>query len=60
MADIRIKLTKSLIGAKPKQKLTASSMGLSKIGDSLVCEDSAALRGKINVVAHLVKVEEQN
>ncbi len=57
---VKITLTKSLIGTMPKQKLTASSMGLSKIGDSLVCEDSAALRGKIKVVSHLVKVEEQN
>ena len=57
---VKITLVKSLIAAKPNQKLTASSMGLSKIGDSLVCEDNAALRGKIKVVSHLVKVEEQN
>ncbi len=57
---VKITLVKSLIAAKPNQKLTASSMGLKRIGDTLVCEDNDALRGKIKVVSHLVKVEEQN
>ncbi len=53
----KVTLVKSLIGAKPNQKATAQSLGLSKIGDSIVHEDNAVLAGKVKVIAHLVKVE---
>ena len=53
----KVTLVKSLIGAKPNQKATAKSLGLRKIGDSIVCNDDAVLAGKIRVLAHLVKVE---
>ena len=36
MADIRIKLTKSLIGSKQDQIATAHSLGLRKIGNETV------------------------
>lgn len=57
MAKIKVTLTKSLIGAKPNQKVTAASLGLKKIGDSTVHEDGAVLSGKLNVISHLVSVE---
>ncbi len=57
MASIKITLEKSLIGRLDKQQKTAASLGLRKIGDSTVQEDSAALQGKIFVIKHLVKVE---
>ncbi len=53
----KVTLTKSLIGAKPNQKATAQSLGLSKIGDSIVHADDAVLAGKVRVLAHLVTVE---
>jgi len=53
----KVTLIKSLIGAIPNQKATAKSLGLRKIGDSIVCNDDAVLAGKIRVLAHLVKVE---
>ena len=53
----KVTLIKSLIGAKPNQKATAKSLGLAKIGDSIVHEDNAVLAGKIKVISHLVKVE---
>ena len=53
----KITLVKSLIGAKPNQKATAASLGLVKIGDSIVHEDNAVLAGKVKVISHLVKVE---
>ena len=53
----KVTLTKSLIGAKPNQKATAKSLGLNKIGDSIVHEDNAVLAGKVKVISHLVKVE---
>ena len=46
----KVTLVKSLIATKPNQKATAESLGLKKIGDSIIHEE-----GK--VIAHLVKVE---
>ena len=53
----KVTLVKSLIGAKPNQKATAKSLGLKKIGDSIVHEDNAVLAGKVKVISHLVKTE---
>ena len=53
----KVTLTKSLIGCKPNQKATAKSLGLNKIGDSIVCKNDSVLAGKIRVLSHLVKVE---
>ena len=53
----KVTLIKSLIGAKPNQKATAKSLGLNKIGDSIVHHDDAVLAGKIKVISHLVAVE---
>ena len=57
MEKIKVTLTKSLIGAKPNQKATAASLGLVKIGDSIVHEAGPVINGKIRVLAHLVSVE---
>ena len=53
----KVILVKSLIGSKPNQKATAKSLGLKKVGDSIVHTDDAVLAGKIKVLSHLVKVE---
>ena len=53
----KVTLIKSLIGSKPNQKATAKSLGLKKVGDSIVHEDNAVLAGKIRVLSHLVKTE---
>ena len=53
----KVTLVKSLIGGKPNQKATAKSLGLVKIGDSIIHEDNAVLAGKVRILAHLVKVE---
>ena len=49
----KVTLTKSLIGAKPNQKATAASLGLKKIGDSVLHEEGAVLNGKVKVLSHL-------
>ena len=59
MATCKVTLVKSTIGAKPNQKATAKSLGLEKIGYSIVHNDDAVLAGKGKVIAHLVKVEKQ-
>ena len=53
----KVILIKSLIGSKPNQKATAKSLGLNRVGDSIVHADDAVLAGKIKVLSHLVKVE---
>ena len=53
----KVTLVKSTIGAMPKQKATAKSLGLNKIGDFIIHEDNAVLAGKVKVISHLVKVE---
>ena len=58
MAKVKLTLAKSLIGRKKNQILTTNSLGLKKIGDTVVSERDNILEGKLNVIAHLVKVEE--
>ena len=57
MANVKVTLVKSLIGATPNQKKTAQSLGLKKIGDFIVHAEGEVLCGKVKVVSHLVKVE---
>ena len=57
MENVKVTLVKSLIGTKPNQKATAASLGLRKIGDTIVHADSAVLAGKVKILAHLVTVE---
>ena len=53
----KVTLVKSIIGCKPNQKATAKSLGLNRVGDSVIHEDDAVLAGKVKVLWHLVKVE---
>ncbi len=55
-AELKIKLAKSLIGAKDDQIATAYSLGLKKIGNETVQPDNAATNGKIKKIIHLVEV----
>lgn len=45
-------------GRLPKQRQTLIGLGLNKIGRTKTLEDTAAIRGMIRAVSHLVKVEE--
>jgi large subunit ribosomal protein L30 len=56
---VRITLVKSAIGYSEKHKGTLSALGFHRIGQTVEHEDSAALRGMLRKVNHLVKVEEQ-
>lgn len=57
MANVKITLVRSTIGCLKKQKATVQALGLKKIGQFRVFEDTAVTRGMIKVVSHLVKVE---
>ncbi len=58
MADIKVKLVKSLIGCKKDQIATAQSLGLRKIGDVTVQPDNAQTKGKVNKIGFLLEVTE--
>ena len=58
MAKVEIKLKKSFIGRKDDQIATAKAMGLKKIGQTVVREDSKALRGMINKIPFMLEVKE--
>ena len=59
MADkLKITLVKSTIGAVPKNRKTVEALGLKKINKTVEMPDNAAVRGMIQKVRHLVKVEE--
>ena len=56
MAQLKIKLVKSLIGVKQDQIATAASLGLRKIGDTTVQPDNAQTQGKVHKITHLIEV----
>ena len=58
MADLKITLVKSTIGALPKHRKTVQALGLKKLNSSVVRQNNAATLGMVNQVKHLVKVEE--
>ncbi|MCK0093271.1 MULTISPECIES: 50S ribosomal protein L30 [unclassified Rhodococcus (in: high G+C Gram-positive bacteria)] len=58
MAELKITQIKSTIGTKQNQRDSLRTLGLRKIRQSVVREDNAQNRGLINVVRHLVTVEE--
>ena len=59
MANLNIKLVKSLNGRIAKHKATAEALGLRKIGDTTVQPDNAATRGKIAHIGYLIQVTEE-
>lgn len=58
MAKLQITLVRSLIGRNEKQRATVEALGLRKVHQSVVKDDGPAIRGMVNAVNHLVKVEE--
>lgn len=60
MANLKITRLRSDIGRPQKQRDTMRTLGLRKIGQSVVRPDDANTRGMLLVVRHMVKVEEAN
>jgi large subunit ribosomal protein L30 len=58
VAKIRITQIKSGIGYEIDQKRTLKALGFRRMNQSVIHDDSLAIRGMINKVRHLVKVEE--
>lgn len=58
MANLKITQVRGTIGTKQNQKDSLRTLGLKGIRKSVVREDNSQTRGLINVVSHLVVVEE--
>ena len=59
MANLRIKLVKSLSGRRDKHIATAESLGLTKIGAETIQPDNPQTRGKIALIGYLITVTEE-
>lgn len=57
MATVKIKQTKSRIGASIDQKRTLDALGLTKLYHVVEKEDTPSLRGMLRKVHHLVTIE---
>lgn len=55
---IRITLVRSVIGASLPQRNSVKSLGLRKTNSSVVRKDDPSIRGIVNKISHLVKVED--
>jgi len=60
MSDRMVKATlrRSGIGTSPRQRATLRGLGLRRLGRAVILKDSAAVRGMLRTVAHLVTVED--
>lgn len=58
MADVKVKLVKSLIGSKKDQIATAHALGLRKIGDESTQPNNPQTQGKVKKISHLIDVTE--
>ncbi len=56
--SLRVTLMKSPIGYTKDQKATVRALGLRRMNQTVEHTDSPALRGMLNKIIHLIKVEE--
>lgn len=55
---VKVRLVKGLQGTQGRHRLSVRALGLSKINDVRELKDSPQVRGLINKVHYLVRVEE--
>lgn len=58
MANLKITLVHGLVHSTERQRANVRTLGLHKIGHSVVREDTPVNRGLVMAVRHLVSVEE--
>ena len=56
--QLKITWTKSFIGYPRTQRLTIQSLGLRKLNHYVIKDDCAQIRGQIDKIKHMVRVEE--
>ncbi|MFD1673133.1 50S ribosomal protein L30 [Alicyclobacillus fodiniaquatilis] len=57
---LAITLKKSPVGRPENQRKTAVALGLKKLQQTVVREDTPVIRGMVNRISHLVEVVEQD
>ena len=60
MAKLKVTWIKSGIGYEESQRRTLRALGFHRLNESVVHEDTLPVRGMINKVRHLVKVEAES
>ncbi len=55
---VKVTLVRSPIGRLPKHKATLTGLGLRRIGHTVELEDTPAVRGMINKVSYMLRVED--
>jgi large subunit ribosomal protein L30 len=58
MNPLKVTQVRSVVGSKQSHKRTVRALGLKRIRDSRVHEDTPQIRGMVHKVQHLVKAEE--
>jgi large subunit ribosomal protein L30 len=58
MSPLKVTQVRSVVGSKQGHKRTVRALGLKRIRDSRVHEDTPQIRGMVHTVQHLVKAEE--
>ena len=58
MTKLKVTLKKSLIGSTDRQRATVSGLGLKRIRQERILNNTPAIRGMIKQVIHLVDVSE--
>jgi len=59
VSKLRITLVKSSIGYAKDQRKTLKALGFHRLNQTVTHTDCTSIRGMINKVKHLVKVEEE-
>ncbi len=58
MKKIKITLIRGLAGKKERQRRTIKALGLKKIGSSVIRKDNPQIRGMMDSVSHMVRIED--
>ena len=58
MSPLKVTQVRSVIGSKQGHKRTVRALGLKRIRDSRIHQDTPQIRGMVHKVQHLVHVEE--
>lgn len=54
---LQVTYAKSCVGYSQRQKDTIRTLGLSRLGETVIVSNSPSIRGMLNAVSHLVEVE---
>ena len=55
---IKVRLVKGMRGSQSRHRLSVKALGLNKLNDVRVLKDSPQVRGLINTVHYLVRIED--